>query len=377
MLVTLVAGCGARGPVSVEVGVDSAVFHNEGGAWTVYTRCVGTSRTTVGPGYVARVVRGDGVTVTNDVRRRSGLNAPGFGGLGAFGWHGARRHGGTFDYDHAWTIDARNCGEPGVVGARVVDPPHIQNEIGRLTVDVLLADNHVDPRRPIVRVRYRYRIDAHVVHVAITITELCAYGRCGWDGRAFVKEPKLVANINGGGYRRLVVLDADNRLAHNRIEHTGEACVWRGTDAHRQTGQCDDDARAIVRFEGPHVAALNVRMAAVGAPWESGRGLDGWAVASSTRRAYARTDSLNDGIRWSCKARDPANGILRRWELGGGTKDSRGAYRAAAAMFPGWEGGRGYGDCEPGSRVFGGRGESWNALAAYWFDQSAPQANVH
>jgi hypothetical protein len=107
-------------------------------------------------------------------------------------------------------------------------------------------------------------------------------------------------------------------------------------------------------------------MTAVGALWQSGRGLDGWALASAGRRAYARTDSGLDGVSWSCKSGSTASGALRRWELGGGAKRN-GRYIAATAMFPAWEGGRGYGDCEPLSRPFGPRGESWNVLAAYWF----------
>ena len=106
-------------------------------------------------------------------------------------------------------------------------------------------------------------------------------------------------------------------------------------------------------------------MTAVGAPWESGRGLDGWAVASSDRRAYAGEDSANDGVRWSCKAHDTANGLVRRWELGGGPRNAAGAYMAANFMFPAWEGGRGFGDCEPLSRTYGPRGESWTVLATY------------
>ena len=89
------------------------------------------------------------------------------------------------------------------------------------------------------------------------------------------------------------------------------------------------------------------------------------AVAASPRTAYAREDSDNDGVRWSCKAHDTANGIVRRWELGGGPKTRSGADRAANFMFPAWEGGRGFGDCEPLARTYGPRGESWTVLARY------------
>jgi len=174
--------------------------------------------------------------------------------------------------------------------------------------------------------------------------------------------------VTGGGYSRLVVLDADGHVARNTLEHGGSPCAWTGVDARRQTGQCDDPERETVRFEGTEAPALNVRMTAVGALWQSGRGLDGWALASAPRAAYAPSDSLLDGVRWSCKAASTGNPLLRRWELGGGAKRD-GAYVAASAMFPAWEGGRGFGDCEPLSRAFGPGGESWNVLASYWFDR--------
>jgi hypothetical protein len=236
-----------------------------------------------------------------------------------------------------------------------------------MTIDVLFKDNHIAPRDPLVRVRYRYRVMPTRVHAAVNVTEFCGAGRCGWEGRAFVKEPKLAARVNGGGYERITILDVRGHVARNRIEHTGEACTWRGTDARHQTLQCDDDARAVVRFEGRSVPALNVRMTAVGAQWESGRGFDGWARASGARLPYAARDSAVDGRRWSCKGATPASPLLRRWEAGGGTKDARGRYLAAAAIFPAWEGGRGFDDCEPASRAFGPRGETWTALASYWF----------
>src|SRR2546421_12686271 len=84
---------------------DQVTFANRDGRWTIFLRCLGPRahggrNLTVGPGYVARVVRGsDGAVITNDVRPVGGTNAPGAGGLGELGWHGARRHGRAFGYD--------------------------------------------------------------------------------------------------------------------------------------------------------------------------------------------------------------------------------------------------------------------------------------
>jgi hypothetical protein len=360
--------------VTAEIGDEAVTFRNRDGAWTVFTRCRSRRGTTVGPGYVARVVRFDGVTVTNDVRRPFAMQAPGFGGLGGFGFHASRRHGRTFDYDYAWHVNGRTCGRIGVVRSRVVEEPSVDDGVGILAVDVFLGDNAVSRLRPLVRVRYRYRVLAASVHAAITITELCRAGRCGWGPRAFVKEPKLVGAVNGGGYTRQVVLDSGGRIARNRLEgyHGDLTCVWSGTHPRRRTGHCDDDDRTTARFDfGPTRPCagrcLELRMTAVGAPWESGRGLDGWALAASARRAYAPEDSATDDVQWACKAHDTANGIVRRWEIGGGPRNAAGAYTAANFMFPAWEGGRGYGDCEPLARTYGPRGESWTVLGTYAF----------
>jgi hypothetical protein len=372
----LVAGsCGTTtGPVTVQVDGSAVTFRNHDGAWTVFTHCRRGRGTTVGPGYVARLVRFDGTVVTNDVRRPFAMNAPGFGGLGGFGFHAARQFGRAFDYEHAWHVNVRTCGDVGVRRSRLVEAPTVSEGIGRLTVDVFLADNRVSARDPLVRLRYRYRVLADEVRAAITVTELCRHGRCGWGKRAFVKEPKLVAAVNGGGYTRQVVLGAGERIARNRLERNRGrwACIWTGTNPQQRTGHCDADDRTAARFDfGPARRCagrcLVVRMSAVGAPWESGRGLDGWALSASHRRSYATEDSATDGVRWSCKAHDTSNGIVRRWELGGGPKNAAGAYTAANFMFPAWEGGRGFCDCEPLSRAYGPRGESWTVLASYAF----------
>jgi hypothetical protein len=375
---------------------DWTQFENANGRWTIFTRCLGPRAhrrypITVGPGYVARAVRkADGVLVTNDERRAGGGNAPGNGGLGEFSWHAARRGGPFFDYNHAWSVDGRNCaldgwalGRPfrtyvGVYASRVTDGPAVVDDEGRLGVDVFLRD--VDG--PLVRVHYEYRVLADVVNAAISVTELAR-------GSAYVKEPKLLAAVSGGGYTRMAALTADGALARSSLEPNRDGgwssydCTWMGVNAYQHSGQCDDRARERVRFDFGDYASgadgrcdgrcLDVTMRAVRrdgtlAPWEgSGAGLDGWAVASASRRAYAPRDSLLDGVRWNCKGGEPSATIVRRWELVGYTKNRFGLYDAATAMFHGWEGGRGFGDCEPQSRLFGPPGETWTVSAQYWF----------
>jgi hypothetical protein len=421
VLVALLVESGPRAPFHgvalVHADGTSVTFRNRQGSWTIFLRCLGPRAhggrdLTVGPGYVARVVRAvDGATVSDDERPVGGGNAPGNGGLGMFGWHGSRRHGTRFDYADAWSIDGRSCardswayGRPfrsgvGVVGTRVLAPPRLlrAGREGRLALETFLGDNHLAPGRALVRVRYRYRVLPRVVLARIDVTERCGHGRCGSGGRAFVKEPKLLAAVDGGGYTRMVVFGRDGRIARNALERNRDggwsslACVWMGVNARDHTGQCDADDRVRVRFDFGDYASggdgrcgrpgrcLDVTMRALRAdgrpaPWEgSGVGLDGWARASGTRRAYAATDSRLDGVRWSCKGPSlarpatPSSPLLRRWELVGYRKDGRGRYTAATAMFHAWEGGRGYGDCEPDARLFGPRGETWSVEAAYAF----------
>ena len=377
---------------------DWVQFTNRNGAWTIFTRCLGPRAhrrfpVTVGPGYIARAQRlVDGVVVTNDERRVGPGNAPGNGGLGGFGWHGARRGGPTFDYNHAWSIDGRNCGADGwayghpfrpgvgVYAWRVTEPAGIVAGVGHLSVDVWLADVY----GPLVRLRYRYEVHPDAVRMQLWVMEIAGGGR-----RAFVKEPKVLAAADGGGYTRMVVLNTRGDVAQNALSEnhdgawTSRDCMWMGVNARLHTGQCDANDRERVRFDfGDYSSGvdgrcagrcLNVTMHALSlagrtALWEgSGLGLDGWAVASGQRAAYAHRDSRLDGVRWSCKARSSSAPIVRRWELVGYSKTALGAYAPATAMFHGWEGGRGFGDCEPQSRLFGPRGEIWAVEGEFSF----------
>ena len=92
----------------------SVTFENAQGYWTIFKGCFGPaahggSDVTVGPGYVARLVLPGGTVVTDDEHRAGGLNQPGNGGIGAFGFHDARKTGPAFDPGASWSIDGRRC----------------------------------------------------------------------------------------------------------------------------------------------------------------------------------------------------------------------------------------------------------------------------
>lgn len=408
--------CGSAGGVSCLRNQYGVTFTNGDGQWVVYTGCFGPKKrggenVSVGPGYIARVTLAktppNGNPKIVDDEQAPGkyngvLNAPGFGGLGAFGWHHSRGNGSyDFDFDNAWNLDGRHCAEDGggfgVSGAEVVEGPSVDaSGVGALSVDVFFTDGWTKDA-PLMRVRYRYRFHADVVKMWAAATAHCDHGNCGdgAPGPAYIKEPKFVAGITGGAYKRMMVLNDQSQVAQNSASGTGY-CVWRGTDPTKSTGQCDADRRTRARFDyrdalpssaadnggdcdtGSH-PCFNVVMRAyatatngdVGiggstALWEgSGIGLDAWATQAATRTPVSSADSSSGGALWSCHGGDPAHQRQRRWELAGGTKNASGEFQRTSVFFHAWEGGTGAYDCEPLSRRFGPEGESFSVHAEY------------
>ena len=354
--------------VRVEERPSSLVVTNDAGTWTVRTRCTSGRTLTVGPGYVSRLVAADGTVLVDDRRRRGNLNDPEFGGLGAFGWHHARGRPGRlrFRTDNAWELSGRICaranGGFGVVRAELVGPLRQDGDAVEFRVDVLFADAYTFPR-PLLRAAYSYRFEPTVVHSRVDLYPLCPRGRCGRTGAlAFVKEPKLVAHVTGGGFTRMATFGADGSLA----------CVYVGggppTGPILDTGQCEAPTRARLRFDygtatsgaegGCAVAAcLDV---AVQQP-----GLDAWARhAARLPAAFHRDTPSIDGIVWNCNGPSPAASGVRRWETTG-RLTSTGRYLALGGIFPAWEGGRGGYDCEPLARPFPDRRPRYSAVLSY------------
>ncbi len=335
-------------PAAVERLEDRVLLRNDHATWTVFTEC---RPGLVGPGYVARVETPDGHVLVDDAIGPGTLNDTDFGGLGAFGWHHARGRPGSlrFTADNAWEVSARTCaaenGGFGVSASRLVELAE-----DSFTVELELSDGFTYPE-PVMRVRYRYLVEPEELRSWVTVTELCAEGSCGrTDDLAFLKEPKLVAHLTRG-YERMDVLDARGRpVCSSRPVGPPQGPIL-------ETTQCDDPGRSRVRFEPCDPACLEVEAGG----WDGAAdGFDAWAVAAAARpMAYPEDTPSIDGVLWGCHGGATNDGRMRRWELAG----RRG--RSLGALFPAWEGGRGGYDCEPLSRTFGSRGETWRASLAY------------
>lgn len=400
------------GGVSFTQNSYGVTFKNADGEWVIYTDCFGPSKRnnqnlTVGPGYIARVTAraplpsGSRVVLDAEAPLKDaagnylGLSSPGYSGLGQFGWHHAR---GSYPFqledNKAWEIAGRFCaadhGNFGVSSAKVIDGPRMDSSGDAwLSMDVFFTDAWTYPT-PIMRLRYTYRVSASVIRMWASVTEHCNNGVCGngAPGNAFIKEPKFVASVNAGAFRRIAVFNDKGEVATN--SHSGNpTCLFDGSsNPQSSTNQCDADQRTRARFDWGTMGSdkdggcdatthlcLNAIMRAYpadsdggvtpGQPgrfWEaSGIGFDHWAELAVQRQAADINDSPHgnkNGKPWSCYYR-PDEQRNRRWELVSWHRDAEGVLSAAQLGFHAWEGGTGAYDCEPLSRSFGPDGESF------------------
>ena len=422
-----------KSAVSFQETGDYVDFTNAVGKYRIYKDCLGPDSTlpnwighdgTVGPGYIATVWTHDGRLVADDtqVPAHLGLNS-GATGLGQFGFHLARGYAPNYTTSgtNAFQVTTRFCnanrrpsGYAGYNGYGVrsfsskgngyYTAPHVDsNGDGRFAIESVLGDAFSD----LVSVRYTYVIGASTVKAWIRVTTLCDEGTCDANaagGNAFLKEPKLVVGVNPDPqdavhYRRMTSFDLGGEVAaskthdnhwtnscssSNAFPARDSTCEYGGQNPVQKTGQCDDGARARVRFwDGvscPNDSACLVVGAegaqtelAAGEPWQgSGLGLDAWAVRNVTdaRERANPKDSAGGGVTWSCNGASSAL-ANRRWEMAGYALTTSCDYTTAVASFHGWEGGTGMFDCEPDYYRFGPAGESYVNALSYGFESVA------
>jgi hypothetical protein len=324
---------------------DRVVLSNDAGDWLVWKEVSWSAdgARVVGPGYVGRLQRRDGLpALVDDFRAPGTISDPRFGGLGAFGWHHARAGQGAWDIHGR--LDAARNGGFGVARASVVEAPSIAADgTGSVAVRVEFRDGWQDP---VMAVTYRYVIAPRLL---ICLIEAEQRWQQDGHGQAFVKEPKLVTAV-APAYRLVDVYGSGEQLLR-RIELGNLSEPWL------QTAQIAARARQGVAFVGTAPLTLTVTMQGWDGqralPWYgSGVGFDGWAQAAQRRAAYAQQAASY------CVA--GAGRLRRRWEVAVRSDDP-----ALSCLFHAWEGGSGFADCMDASRAFGPAGEAWSVVATY------------
>ncbi len=427
LAVLALAGCGDEGPELFAPGPpepprtprsfgwtenrDAFVFRNDDGAWTIYRRCfdrvVRGRRWSAGPGYVVRMTDRLGRRLVSDYRPRRDLWSPGYlnsmnGGLGTFGWHhvhGRAGHAPAGDDPTTsrverhvdrrlpgYALEGRMCatsnGGTGVYAVSWSGPRRAVNAIV-FRFDVWLRD----PGRPVARVRYDYEFGRSAVRAAVEVRTQRAAGR-------FVKEPKLVAVVRGGAFRRMsvygrefqkgVLTGAQASTRVLRTEHSAQPDRIRVTWDYGRAATEEGNAPCA---QAPCFTV--VAGASPTTPWENGRvGLDGWALAAAheaktwprdTRGARVvstcgvqpkRADDRDRNGKLDARERaqvseraSPGQDAQRRWEHGGWKANPGAPYSASSTAFLGWQGSRGPGDCEPLERAL--RPATWTAYLVY------------
>jgi hypothetical protein len=316
-------------------------------------------------------------------------------GIGIFAWQHARgvapfpfnfQPGQSFTYDNAWPILGDECAEDtglGVYGSKVLEGPTIRDGVGRFAMEVYFKDLAT----PLLRVRYRYRFEADRVRMWTAVTEACDGGDCGPqdplapETRAYVKEPRFVVNVTGGGYKRMAVLDKDEHLSCSFIVGENSPMVRTGqcADPNREwarfdfattrddaTGGCGSKPCLLTKMQAYPTSGTDVVIGRTPALWQNttrGLGLDGWARRSSGRASANVTDGGGISPKWDCHGGDPGSQAVRQWEMGGVQSGADLAW--GFFNFTGWEGGQGPYDCEPLSRRFGPYAETFGTYAEF------------
>jgi hypothetical protein len=440
-----------------------------GGRYTVGPGYIAHMRT---PGANGRVLVRDDRVRTNATEHVDSGSVP-FGplgamngGLGTFGFHYARSTndpgqvpagsdptrqlsaaeaevvvGAIRDARHVPVIEGRQCagknGNPNYGVYAVTHPPKLTQSgaannpridsqgIVRFTVSVWFRDewgntgqgpNAAGDGNPagdaIARVTYTYRFEPSVVRAWMAVT---TFGSSSGGGTRYIKEPKFVAVIRGGGFSRLKVFGGAKgglALPHTRNEPSevrdGPVQKPNAVLSPRQIGQgdrtriqwdygtnaCGNNCFSAVMRAYP-VLSRTTGGVEVGRPaplWEqtenlhAGFGLDWWARISGVRwqsrlQSYPR-DTAGD-FQWACrpmKIRHPTASqmafasedvttnvtLRRRWEIGGWKETTTSVpFVLSGTVFSGWNGGRGPYDCEQMQVKFANGTESFGTFASY------------
>jgi hypothetical protein len=365
-------------------------FANDDAEWTIWKGCYsyynGSGQlTTIGPGYIGRVVRNGVVLLNDEAGPPGGLNAR-RGGLGTFGFHYARgwRQFAFENSPFTTDIDGRQCSNGGSQGVYRVDVrqgPYVSGGVGVFDLTVWIRDSWGRTYRGPdsdgdgigdagVKLDYDIRVYDSVIKMWASVT---TYFQQNWEGDPYVKEPKFTGSAPNtqAGWSRIAIFHGSDGQQRMRT-YTGNLPQGSRHDY--------DNDRLRVRYDfgldatgsaycSTYAPCLNALFRATPPGggwtfWENGNyGLDGWAVNSHYRPTVADVDqpnsNSNNGLpySWDCNSSyyppSPIDQGVRGWEFGGTSGGAYQPYSNVMTLATGWEGGRGAFDCEPTSRMFG------------------------
>ena len=299
----------------------AVLFINSSGIWSIFRTC---DSGITGVGYIGRLRSANGAILSNDYGTEGAaeLNSPAHGGIDTFGLELARGPGDR-TWDNTQHLSMRRCGDWGVTRYSSAYFG-LRGNMGFYSQSLWLGD---DINRSLVRLRYSYSIfpDKIVLNGAI---DTCPFGNCG---NYYIKEPKLIVNLNGdlGSWNEISTLDNAGREIG-----IGE-CDYRGRNAYRETGHCYTDNRQSIELsDSGNCPCFKVgATSGVGDTWENARGLDRWALdASNLPKAGDSGCVTIDGI----PVYSPSQQRARNWEYAVFSDGSK--YTGVTVMFKSWDG---------------------------------------
>jgi len=375
-----------------------------------------------GPGYISKMVRtlGNGggaartVVEPNDPNLRSapppapppnGVMAA-LQGVGVFGTHIADGVS-SYGVANANTCNVDRPPNPpalaGVTSTTIVSPAVVSNsDTGSVTVDAYLGDGTAN----FFRIRYDLRIHPSVVYQWTTVTVLCGNGTCEAGRTFYIKEPKIVVDLNGSqnDYSRVSCWDTSTNWASTGMGQNpgGQYTKWAGNDPTTGTMKCLSGSlnstrmRALFDYGIPNDINSPVPgscVAPVGAGDQTcfiavGRGFVPPGGPASSLTVWENSGSPFTGTsgtfdQWAVKygnratlgsdcgspADNSAANDRRRWEIYGYSPNEL-SRNERGALFKAWDGGvgpAGQGACYSLYRQIGPANDTWGAFTAYSF----------
>jgi hypothetical protein len=382
-----------------------------------------------GPGYISKLIRtvgngGGGPKVLeepNDPNLKGGAHnlIPLLQGIGVFGTHlGFGTNYGIANGDYCTSDMPPNPpAYAGVSSTTVVASPTVTNgDTGSVTVDAYLGDGTSN----LLKVRYDIRVHPSVVNQWTTVTILCGNGVCTPGRTYFVKEPKIVVDLNGSqnDYTRVSCWDTSASwmsaaMGENLPSTPTQYTKWAFSDPAPPplgsgTMKCLSGSPASTRMRllfdygtpndgintpepsgctAPVFSTDQTCFIAVGRSftppggpgttldvWENGGSsfagtsgsFDQWAATYPTYSGRSHLGTTNDCGNPADNSNSTSGNDRRRWEVYGYSPNELGR-NERGGILKAWDGGTGPGNCFSLFGQLGPANSTWGAFTAYSF----------